>query len=63
MASYTYTARDAKGALKSATVDAPSREAAVPKLIRVRVEFSKKASAIVFPRSVASFFSGWRWIS
>src|SRR5439155_1245858 len=40
-----------------------AREAAVPKLMRVRVEFSKNASAMVFPRSVASFFSGWRWIS
>src|SRR5579885_1926041 len=44
-------------------VSAPSRDAAVPKLMRVRVEFSKKASATVLPRSVASFFSGWRWIS
>jgi hypothetical protein len=44
-------------------VSAPRREAAVPKLMRVRVEFSKNASATVFPRSVASFFSGCRWIS
>ena len=35
---------------------APSREAAVAKLMRVRVEGSKNASATVFPRSVASFF-------
>ena len=43
-------------------VSAPSREAAVPKLMRVRVEFSKKARATVLPRSVASFLSGLRWI-
>ena len=41
---------------------APSREAAVPKLMRVRVEDSKKASATVLPRRVASFFSGLVWI-
>jgi len=41
-------------------VSAPKREEAVLKLMRVRVEFSKKASATVLPRSVASFFSGWR---
>src|ERR1700730_9179536 len=44
-------------------VSAPSREAAVAKLMRVRVEASKKASPIVLPRRVASFFSGWRWNS
>ena len=43
-------------------VSAPRREAAVPKLMRVRVEFSKKARATVLPRSVASFLSGLRWI-
>ncbi len=41
-------------------VSAPRREAAVPKLMRVRVEASKKAKATVLPRRVASFFSGWR---
>ena len=41
-------------------VSAPSRDAAVPKLIRVRVEVSKNASATVLPRSVASFFSECR---
>src|SRR5207245_2702719 len=41
----------------------PSRAAAVPKLMRVRVEGSKNASATVLPRSVASFLSGCRWIS
>ena len=39
-------------------LSAPRREAAVPKLKRVRVEFSKNASATVFPRRVASFFRG-----
>ena len=42
----------------SAMVSAPRREAAVVKLMRVRVEASKKATATVLPRSVASFFSG-----
>ena len=36
---------------------------AVAKLMRVRVEGSKKASATVLPRSVASFFRGCRWNS
>src|SRR6266478_559485 len=44
-------------------VSAPRRDAAVPKLMRVRVELSKKAKATVLPRKVASFFRGWRWIS
>src|SRR6266404_1523627 len=44
-------------------VSAPSRDAAVPKLMRVRVELSKKASATVLPRSAASFFSECFWIS
>ena len=39
-------------------VSAPSRAAAVAKLIRVRVEFSKNASATVLPRSVANFLRG-----
>src|SRR5260370_28708630 len=38
-------------------VSAPSREAAVTKLMRVRVDVSKNASATVLPRSVASFLS------
>ena len=46
-----------------AIVSAPRRAAAVVKLMRVRVEASKKAMATVLPRSVASFFSGWRWNS
>src|ERR1700735_4398654 len=41
-------------------VSAPRRAAAVAKLMRVRVEFSKNASATVLPRKVASFFNGWR---
>ena len=41
-------------------VSAPSREAAVLKLIRVRVEVSKNASATVLPRNVANFFRGCR---
>ena len=44
-------------------LSAPSRDAAVAKLMRVRVEGSKKASATVLPRNVANFFSGCRWIS
>src|SRR5712664_2493548 len=44
-------------------VSAPRRDAAVPKLMRVRVELSKKASATVLPRSAASFFSECFWIS
>src|SRR5712691_3883694 len=44
-------------------VSAPRRAAAVPKLMRVRVEGSKNASATVLPRSVASFLSGCLWIS
>ncbi len=44
-------------------VSAPSRDAAVPKLMRVRVDVSKNASATVFPRNVANFFSGCFWIS
>ena len=39
---------------------APSRAAAVAKLMRVRVEGSKNASATVFPRRVANFLSGCR---
>jgi hypothetical protein len=39
-------------------VSAPSRDAAVPKLMRVRVDVSKNASATVFPRNVANFFRG-----
>ncbi|HEU4994317.1 MAG TPA: type II secretion system F family protein [Gemmatimonadaceae bacterium] len=41
MASFTYTARDAKGALKSATVDAPSREEAISQLKRQRLNVIK----------------------
>ena len=41
-------------------VSAPRRAAAVVKLMRVRVELSKKAIATVLPRRVANFFSGWR---
>ncbi len=36
-------------------VSAPRREAAVVKLMRVRVDDSKNATATVLPRSVASF--------
>ena len=43
-----------------AIVSAPRRAAAVVKLMRVRVDDSKKATATVLPRSVASFFKGWR---
>ena len=32
MASFTYTARDAKGQLQSATLEAPSREEAISQL-------------------------------
>ena len=35
-----------------------SRAAAVVKLMRVRVDASKKATATVFPRNVANFFRG-----
>ena len=41
-------------------VSAPRRAAAVAKLMRVRVEFSKKAIATVLPRRVANFLRGWR---
>ncbi len=41
-----------------AMVSAPSRAAAVVKLIRVRVDGSKKAIATVRPRKVANFFNG-----
>ena len=41
-------------------VSAPRREAAVAKLMRVRVEASKNARATVLPRRVASFFRGCR---
>ena len=37
-------------------VSAPSRDAAVVKLMRVRVDASKNATATVLPRSVANFF-------
>jgi len=39
-------------------VSAPRRAAAVAKLMRVRVEFSKKAKATVLPRRVANFLRG-----
>ena len=42
----------------SAMVSAPRRDAAVVKLMRVRVEASKNATATVLPRNVASFFRG-----
>src|SRR5262245_22207338 len=41
MASFSYTARDVKGALKSATVDAPSREEAIAQLKRQRLNVIK----------------------
>ncbi len=41
MASFTYTARDAKGALKNATVDAPSREDAISQLKKQRLNVIK----------------------
>src|SRR5436190_475574 len=41
MASYTYTARDAKGELKSATVDATSREEAISQLKKQRLNVIK----------------------
>src|ERR1700739_1441052 len=44
-------------------VSAPSRDAAAPKLMRVRVERAKKPSATVFPRNAANFFSECFWIS
>ena len=40
---------------------APRRLAAISKLVRVRVEASKKRLTIIFPRSVSSFFCGWSW--
>ena len=39
-------------------VSAPSRDAAVPKLMRVRVDASKNASATVLPRKRRQFFQG-----
>jgi type IV pilus assembly protein PilC len=41
MASFTYTARDAKGELKSATVDATSREEAISQLKKQRLNVIK----------------------
>jgi type IV pilus assembly protein PilC len=41
MASYTYTARDAKGELKSAVVEAPSREEAISQLKKQRLNVIK----------------------
>ena len=41
MASFTYTARDAKGALKSATVEATSREEAITQLKKQRLNVIK----------------------
>jgi type IV pilus assembly protein PilC len=41
MASFTYTARDARGGLKSATVDAPSREDAIAQLKKQRLNVIK----------------------
>ena len=41
MASYTYTARDAKGQLKSATVDAATREEAISQLKKQRLNVIK----------------------
>src|SRR5262245_42192356 len=41
MASFTYTARDAKGELKSATVDATSREEAINQLKKQRLNVIK----------------------
>jgi len=35
---------------------APRRLAAISKLVRVRVDASKKRLTIIFPRSVSSFF-------
>ena len=41
MASFTYTARDAKGQLQSATVEAPSREEAISQLKKQRLNVIK----------------------
>src|SRR6266487_3568650 len=41
MASFTYTARDAKGELKSATVDAANREEAISQLKKQRLNVIK----------------------
>jgi type IV pilus assembly protein PilC len=41
MAAFTYTARDAKGELKSATVEAPSREEAISQLKKQRLNVIK----------------------
>ena len=41
------------------TASAPSRLAAISKLVRVRVEASKNRLTIILPRSVSSFFKDW----
>src|SRR4051812_30873570 len=51
MASYMYTARDAKGELKSATVDAASREEAISQLKKQRLNVIKIDEATKKKRS------------
>ena len=41
------------------TASAPSRLAAISKLVRVRVDASKNRLTIILPRSVSSFFNDW----
>ena len=41
------------------TASAPSRLAAISKLVRVRVEASKNKFTIILPAQVSSFFKDW----
>ena len=48
MPTFTYTARDAKGALKNATIDAPDRDEVASQLRKLRLT--------VRPREEGAFF-------
>jgi type IV pilus assembly protein PilC len=50
MPSFTYTARDARGALKTATIDAPNREDVVNQLRRQRMNVVKIEEATKAPK-------------
>ena len=50
MPTYTYTARDARGALKSATIEAADREAVVDQLRRLRLNVVKVEEAQKAPK-------------
>ena len=43
------------------TASAPSRLAAISKLVRVRVDASKNRLTIILPRSVSKLLEGWLW--